>query len=573
MPSESQPAPLSPAGRNRGALLERLERETFDIAVIGGGITGAGIAHDAALRGLSVALLEKADFGSGTSGRSSRLIHGGLRYLRHGQVRLVRESLRERGYLIRLAPHLVRPAPFVLPVFEDSGDSALILRVGLIGYDLLAGTLGIGRHHVLPREKLTRNEPQLRTRGLRSGLGYFEALTDDARLTLAVTLSAVDRGATVLNYVEAVGLETTGERVAGVHYRDLVGGAEGTVRARVVVSAAGPWTDQVRSLARLSELLRPTKGIHVVVPRTCLAPNATVAFSFQDRALFAIPTGEHTYIGTTDTDYSGDPGTAEADRDDVAYVLEAANGAFEVDLSPADVTAVWAGVRPLVAEEGAPSDVSRDYVIEDGPPGFYTITGGKLTTFRSMAEHLLDHVIEHEGDRLAVRPARCSTKRRPLPGGDISNLARYEATVLPDLRERSGLSEEAARRLVAVYGTEHSRVLAHAAGREELLQPLAPVCPVLGVEASYAAREQMCLTLEDFLRTRSRAMFAGANDEAVEAAAHIMAGALDWSPEETARQKGAYRAAVERMLAFRLPASTGDGEDRLAASGGGADGS
>lgn len=561
------------AGHSRAELLERLERETFDIAVIGGGITGAGIAHDAALRGLSVALLEKGDFGSGTSGRSSRLIHGGLRYLRHAQIRLVREALRERGYLRRLAPQLVRPVPFVLPVFEGSGESPLVLRVGLIGYDLLAGTLGIGRHHVLPKETLVQKEPQLRARGLRSGLGYFEALTDDARLTVTVALSAVKRGAAALNYVEAVGLEQTDGRVAGVHYRDRIGGAEGTVRARVVVSAAGPWTDEVRSLAQLREILRPTKGVHVVVPRARLAPNATVAFSFEDRVLFAIPTGEHTYIGTTDTDYAGEPGAVEADREDVAYVLEAANRVFEADLSVADVTAVWAGVRPLVAEEGAPSDVSRDYVIEDGPPGFVTITGGKLTTFRSMAEHLLDHVIEREGDRLPNRPARCRTKRLPLLGGDISNLARYERTVLLELKERSGLTEEAARRLVAVYGTEHTRVLAHAAGRDELLQPLAPGCPVLAAEASYAAREEMCLSLEDFLRSRSRLMLAGGGEEAVAAAARVMTEALGWSPEETAREQEAFRAAVDRMLAFKQPAEPTEAEDRLAASGGGADGS
>ncbi len=548
----------------RPALLERLERETFDIAVIGGGITGAGIARDAGMRGLSVALLEKGDFASGTSSRSSRLIHGGLRYLRYRQVGLVREALHERGLLLRLAPHLVRPIPFLLPIFEDSRDRPLMLRLGLTGYDLLAGTLNIARHRSLPRDTLLRQEPQLRARGLRTGFRYFDAITNDARLTLAVALSAVRHGAAALNYVEAVGLERTGGRISGVHYRDLIGGGQGTVRARVVVSAVGPWTDQVRSLAGVSSVLRPTKGIHVVVPRARLATSAVVAFGWGDRMLFAIPYGEHTFIGTTDTDYTGDPGAAAANREDVEYVLKAANGTFEAGLSLSDVVATWAGVRPLERGEGAPSEVSRDYDILDGPSGLFTIYGGKLTTFRSMAEHLLDHVIEREGGRFPRRPARCRTAREPLPGG-IADFARYQRQTLPALREAWGLPEEAARRLTDVYGAEHVRVLAYAAGEPDLLQPLAPGCPVLAAEAVYAARQEMAVTLEDFLRRRTDLMLFGEGDGTAPAkeAARLMARTLGWSRQETRRQLAAYREAVQRMMAFRSEAASSAAEAAL----------
>ena len=561
MPEETL-APGPPvADVSRAALLERLEGETFDVAVIGGGITGAGIARDAAMRGLSVALIDKGDFASGTSGRSSRLIHGGLRYLRQGQMRLVREALRERGLLLRLAPHLVRPAPFVLPLYEDSHHRPWRLRFGLVGYDLLAGGLGIGRHRALSPEKTLEAEPQLRAEGLEVGFRYFDAVTDDARLTLIVALSAVRLGAVAVNYVEAVSLEKTGGRIAGIHYRDLVGGGQGTVRARAVVSAAGPWTNQVRSLAGASSLLRPTKGIHVVVPRARLAPNAIIAFGWGGRDHFAISHGEYTYIGTTDTDYGGDPGTVEADHEDVAYVLEAANGTFTTGLSMSDVVSTWAGVRPLLREEGAPSSVPRDYDILDGPPGLYTICGGKLTTFRSMAEHLVDHVIEREGVRLTRRLARCRTARVPLPGGGAADFPRYEKEAVAALREGWQIPEEAAKRLVTVYGTEHVRVLSHAVREPDLLEPLAPGSPVLAVEAVHAARQEMAVTLEDFRRLRSDQMLFSEEGGRVltDEAARLMGGILGWSQQETDRQIVAYREAVARMMAFRSQAETSAG--------------
>ena len=545
--------PPVPGDLGRSVLRERLGREAFDIAIIGGGITGAGIARDAALRGLSVALIEKGDFASGASGRSSRLVHGGLRYLRHAEVGLVREALRERGILLRLAPHLVRPLPFILPVYRDSRHGLLALRVGLTGYDLLAGTRGMGRHRYLSREKLWHDEPCLLGRNLRGGFRYFDAITNDARLTLEVVLSAAAEGAVILNYAEAVGLEQAGGRIVGVQYRDLPSGEQGVIRARAVVSAAGPWTDSVRALAGMGGLLRPTKGIHVVVPRARLAINAAVAVGAADRDIFAIPAGQFTYVGTTDTDYPGDPGAVEADRDDVAYLLEAANAVFTTDLSPSDVVSTWAGVRPLVREDGAASHVSRDYEILEGPPGLYTICGGKLTTFRSMAERMVDLIAEREGGGLSGRPGPCRTARLPLPGGDIADFPRYQRVAATALREGWAIPEAAAERLIAAYGTGYTRVLALAANAPDLLRPLSPGSPVLAAEVVYAARHEMAMTVEDFLHRRCDLTLFSADGglSAAGAVARLLAGEMGWSSEETRRQAAAYENTAARRDAFR----------------------
>jgi len=560
-----RPGPAPRQAAERGPLLNRLQSETFDLAVIGGGITGASIARDAAMRGLSVALVEKGDFASGTSSRSSRLIHGGLRYLRHRHIRLVREGLRERGLLLRLAPHLVRPIAFTLPVYQDGRDSPTLLRVGLAGYDLLAGTLGIGRHRALSRDRLIEAEPALRDRGLQTGFRYFDAITNDARLTLSVALSAVDHGAAAANYVEAASLETTNGRVSGLNCRDLAGAQDLTVRARAVAGAAGPWTDQLRAMVDAPAALRPTKGIHIVVPRERLQTNSVVAFYWAERPLFAAPAGRHTYVGTTDTDWKGDLADVEANADEVAHVLEAVNGNFNVELTTSDVGATWAGVRPLITEEGSPtpSDVSRDYEILDGPPGMYTICGGKLTSARAMAEDLVDRVIEKEVSRLSRRATRCRTARTPLPGA-TADFDRYRVEAASALKRGWGLTEESAQHLVDTYGTDHVRVLGRAAREPDLLEPIADGSPVLRAEVAYAASEEMAVTLEDFMRRRSELMLFGPDGAsgAAEAAAGVLDSTLLWGRLETRRQLSAYRKAVARMTAFRGRRGAAAGSDR-----------
>jgi glycerol-3-phosphate dehydrogenase len=552
------------SARTRAEALARFQADTFDIAIIGGGITGAGIARDAAQRGLAVALLEKGDFASGTSSKSSRMIHGGLRYLRQRHVHLVRESLVERGVLLRLAPHLVHPMPYLLPVYEGGANKRFVLRAGLTAYDLLAGRRRLQRHRSLSREALERAEPAIRTDGLQGGFRYFDCLVNDARLTLATARSAARDHAAVASYVEATGVLSEGGRVTGVHFTDRLNGTTGTLRAHVVVAAAGPWTDQVRALAGAPPILRPTKGIHVVVGHARLPVSNAVAFAFRDRMLFAVPYGDYTYIGTTDTDYPGDPGQARVETDDVAYVIEAANSAFTVDLSPDDVLSTWAGVRPLVYEEGTPSDVGRDYEIQVGPEGFITIAGGKLTTYRAMAEDLVDGVVRQEARRLGGARPPCRTASTTLPGGDLDRFERYREATAAALEEGWGLSRQVAYHLPDTYGTEYLKVLAYARHSPDLLRPLAPDVPVLAAEAIYAVEEEMALTLEDFMARRTDLMLFEPQHglEAAGRAAALMGEALGWGRRQRHEQIERYREAVAAMTAFRTA-----GEQRACPSG------
>lgn len=552
------PVTDTPQRPDRNAILERLRTETFDVVIVGGGVTGAWIARDAVMRGLSVALVEKNDFASGTSSRSSRFVHGGLRYLRHRHVGLVREGLRERGLLLRLAPHLVHPFPFVLPVFESGRDSPLILRIGLAGYDLLAGTMGIGRHRWRPRDKLIYEEPAILQDGLRGGYSYYDAITDDSRLTLTVALSAIERGAAVANYVEAVSWEKSGERVSAVNCRDVVSGDEFTVRARVVIGAAGPWTDQLRAFDSEPPVLRPSKGVHVVMPRELIPTNAIIAFFWKDRPLFAVPAGRYMYVGTTDTDWSGDPGNAATSADDVSYIIDAVHANFSSRIKPSDITSAWAGVRPLVAEEGSPttSDVSRDYEVLDGPPGVHSIAGGKLTSARLMAEAMLDHVIEKDGAFLSRKPARCRTQRTPLPGA-VSGFDRYRTQTTADLVRSWGMTEPAAQNLIGAYGTRLTRVLAAAAHNEGLISPACEGSDELLVQAAYTAGDEMTVTLEDFMRRRSNLMLFSPDNglPAVDAVVGVLAAKLGWNAAHKKEQIAAYKASIDHMMAFSQAAA------------------
>jgi glycerol-3-phosphate dehydrogenase len=551
----------------RSAYIDRLQGETFDLVVVGGGITGAAIARDAAMRGLSVALLEKGDFAAGTSSNSSKLIHGGLRYLKDRHIRLVRESLRERGVLLRIAPHLVKPVPFFLPVYKGGPDSQLKLKLGLTAYDLLTGFGGIGRHTTLSRKDMLEAEPLLRRDGLRGGFSYFDCVADDARLTLTIVRSAAKSGAIAVNYVEAIALGQEEGRVTGARFRDCITGRAGAVRSRVMINATGPWVDRLRALGGADPMLRPSKGIHLVLPRSRLGLSKTMVIPKGDRILFAVPHGDCTYVGTTDTDYPGDPDAAVADANDVQYVLDAVNALFDgLHVSASDVIATWAGVRPLVTEEGAPtpSDVSRDYEILIEPEGMVTIAGGKLTACRSMAEDLVDRVLKQEGKRFGWSTSPCHTAEVPLLGGAIEGFESYARAAASALEEGWGLSPAVAQRLLETHGTEHVKVLAYALRDARLLRPLADGCPVLRAEAIYAAEEEMALTLEDFMARRTELMLFDRNQglDAADEAARLMGSVLGWGRRERRQQVAQYRDAVARMTAF----ATEQEEETLAAA-------
>jgi glycerol-3-phosphate dehydrogenase len=396
-----------------------LADEPFDVLIIGGGIVGSGIARDAALRGLRTLLVEQADFASGTSSRSSRLLHGGLRYLAQGRIGLVREASVEKMRLSQIAPHLCQPLPFLFPVWKGSGWPRWMLSIGVRIYDLLCGGNNLGKSRTYGPDELLEQLPGLRRDGLKGGTSHYDALTNDARLVIDTLRSAEAAGATLRNYTSFV----SGEASNGgwsCTVRDQLDGDVVEVRARSVVNAAGAWSARIpHSTVRL----RLTKGVHVVIDRNRLPVAEAVVLPEGDRILFVIPWGERIILGTTDTEYKGDPGAVRTEAEDIEYILGVVNRAFpEARIDPDDVISTWAGVRPLIAprhqKEDAPSDVSRNHEIRMGEPGWFDVAGGKLTTYRLMAEQTVDQVGRHLGERLP----RSRTAELPLTPGPHSGV-------------------------------------------------------------------------------------------------------------------------------------------------------
>jgi glycerol-3-phosphate dehydrogenase len=407
---------------SRGVRLQMITDQRFDLLVVGGGITGAGVARDAARRGLRVALVEAEDFASGTSSRSSRLIHGGVRYLEHGYLHLVFEASRERRRLLKIAPHLVRPLQFTWPIYQGARISRWKLAAGLTLYDTLALFRNVGRHRRLSADGVREAEPSLETDGLTGGAAYWDAATDDARLTLANVIDASAHGAVVLNHARVATLTfgSSGGSADGAVVRDARGGHELRVRARLVVNATGPWTDEIAKMegGEHGPAVRGTKGVHIAVPSERVGNVGAVTMLSPDdgRVMFTLPsTPGITIVGTTDTATSEHPAEVRASGADVRYLLSACNRFFPTaSLTEADVIAAWAGIRPLVAtgNKGNPSSASREHSIRFSARGVLTVTGGKLTTYRAMAEQIVDQAVERLG-----RPARqCDTATAMLPG-------------------------------------------------------------------------------------------------------------------------------------------------------------
>jgi glycerol-3-phosphate dehydrogenase len=488
----------------RGQALAALAGDEFDVVVVGGGITGAGVALDAAARGYSVALLERADYASGTSSRSSKLVHGGLRYLQHFDLGLVREALLERQLMVALAPHLVRPLPLVVPAFEGAHPDRLV-GVGLNLYDVMARdrdrrrrseSWSPDRHRIISGEEVVELLPALAGREPTSGYLFYDCQTDDVRLVLTVLGEAERFGAVCANRVDVTALLERDGRAAGVHARDAESGARFEVRAANVVNATGVWADELRpqELHDEAELprIRPSRGTHVTLRHEDLPlVGGAIVPAGSGRSIFALPWLGHTLVGTTDNDYEGPLGHIRPSGEDIAYLLDATNAFFATELAPAQLTGAFAGVRPLIST-GDPKksvDISRKAELYETSSGMITITGGKLTTWRRMAKMTVDRLVERD-----ARDAPCRTQEIPL-GQAIS------AEELPRVEGVPAASYQA---LASRYGHAAHDVLALASERGELAQPIVAGLPDLLAEAALAARREQARSIGDVLLRRTR---------------------------------------------------------------------
>ena len=514
----------------------------LDVLVVGGGIVGAGTALDAVTRGLSTALLEQRDLASGTSSRSSKLVHGGLRYLEMYDFGLVREALEERGLLLtRLAPHLVRPVPFLYPLHHTWERP--YVGAGLLLYDGLAMAgkydMGVPKHAHLFRKQVARIAPDLKVEALKGAVRYYDAQVDDARLVLAVARTAASHGAHVATRTRVVGFLREGDRVVGVRALDLEAGRELEVRAKVVVNAAGVWTDEIQEMVggRGALNVQASKGIHLVVPRDRIRSEAGFITRTETSVLFVIPWGRHWIIGTTDTDWNLDKAHPAASRTDIEYLLANVNTLLREPLDLSDVEGVYAGLRPLVRGAREPSSrISREHTVVAPVPGLVMIAGGKLTTYRVMAKDAID---------VAVPDARaCITDRIPLVGAD-GYLARSNQRAL--LARRAGIGVGRVDHLLGRYGGLVDEVLALLAVRPELAQPLEGADDFLAAEVVYAVTHEGARHLDDVLTRRTRISIE-TFDRGVQAAgpaARLMAGVLGWDDARTAEEVDHYLRRVE----------------------------
>lgn len=517
---------------SRREIWDFFSKEVFDLLIIGGGITGAGIARDGAYRGLKVALVERADFASGTSSRSSKLIHGGLRYLEHFELGLVFESVQERYLLMnKLAPHLVRPLPFIIPVWKDSKHGMFITGLGLTLYDGLAFFRNYRNHQKFSVKRIEKEEPTLNCSQMKGGFLYYDGQTFDGRLTLETLISAFEKGALGLNYIEAGAPLLKDGKVCGVGATDLLSGKSCEIQAKCVINATGPMADRfLQNLkSHTSPLIRPTKGIHIILSQKDfpLSHAVTFASAVDQRIMFLLPWGDFTLIGTTDT---ASPAELEgmSTREDVEYILESM---AYIQQGPKiefhQIISSYAGWRPLIAEEGSESDISRKHKIFHHNEGVLTIGGGKLTTYRRMAQEIVDYAIKHFG----LKPKdSLSTKAIPLPGSEKTE----------EIREGD------------IYGSRRNLVNQYL-NTPEKKELLVEGLPYQKGEISFFVHEEMAMNLKDVLLRRTDLALKTA-DHAVlvaEVAAKELARELGWTEEEREKQLEEYRDYARRALAWR----------------------
>jgi glycerol-3-phosphate dehydrogenase len=558
---------------NRAEALERVQRETFDLVVIGGGITGAGVALDAATRGYSVALVERDDWSCGTSSRSSKMVHGGLRYLQNFDLGLVREALLERQLMVRLAPHLVKPLPFLVPAFEGARPDFRI-GVGLNMYDVMASPgprrrrreqreaaaegeeyWSPARHRTIDADEVLEWIPALGPRNPTSAYLFYDCQTDDSRLVLTVLGEAERFGAVCVNGANVVELTEEAGLAAGVVCEERDSRERFAISADNVVNATGVWADRIRPEELHAEeeipVIRPSRGTHILIDRERLTLNAAaIVPAGEERTIFALPWLGQTLVGTTDNDYEGSLEHPAVGGEDVQYLLDAVNGFFETDFGVDDVAGAYAGVRPLIST-GDPKksvDISRKAELYETSSGLITITGGKLTTWRRMAKMVVDRLVERE-----FRTAPCRTHEIPLG----------RAVDPRELRSRDLVPEDSLHHLASRYGHFAERVLDMCAEHPELGAPIVEGMPDLLVEALVAVRYEQARSVPDVLLRRTRlGLLAGrrlvADDGAVKRVAQVIGSELGWNRRQVRRETERWREAVgEEQLVTSAPLATG----------------
>jgi glycerol-3-phosphate dehydrogenase len=545
------------SARNRPHILEKLKRETFDVLVIGGGITGAGIALDAASRGLKVALVEKNDFAFGTSSRSTKLIHGGLRYLKQLEFGLVKEVGSERAVVHRLAPHLVVPEKMLLPLHEKRGLGYWLTSIGLKIYDWLAGVRPEDQRRMLTRSQTLKAEPLLKPEGIKGGALYAEYRTDDARLTIEIVKAAVKHDAIAINYVKALSFKTNANGIlTAAIVSDVLTDSTFNISATVIVNAAGPWVDELRSVnnSLFGKRLHLTKGVHIVVPFEKLPVKQAIYFDVDDgRMIFAIPRGRTTYVGTTDTNYTGSKEEVLTSREDADYLVNAVNAMFPmVRLQVSDIESSWAGLRPLIHEDGkSASELSRKDEIFESPSGLISIAGGKLTGYRRMAERVVNLVCEkHFRDRTLVS---CRTADIPVEGAGFANASEldlFTGKVIQELT-KEGVPGHSALALIESFGSQCSSILNDFMKLQQITNPqLRLVIAVL----QFCLEREMVTTANDFLIRRTGLLYFDIEivRQTKEAVVEMMSEHLVWDNKRVVKELEEVELALLQTQAKHL---------------------
>jgi glycerol-3-phosphate dehydrogenase len=532
--------------QQRAAAWQRLGAQQFDVVVIGGGVVGSGCALDAATRGLRVAMVEARDFASGTSSRSSKMFHGGLRYLEQLEFGLVREALYERELsLTTLAPHLVKPLPFLYPLTKRWWERPYV-AAGIFLYDQLGGAKSVPGQRHLTRAGALRLCPGLRRGALIGGIRYYDTVVDDARHTLTVARTAAHYGAVVRSSTQVVALLREGDRVTGVRVRDSENGGLTDIRGHVVVNATGVWTDEIQALSKQRGRfqVRASKGVHIVVPRDRIVSDVAIILRTEKSVMFVIPWGSHWIIGTTDTDWRLDLAHPAATKADIDYILATVNNVLATPLTHADIDGVYAGLRPLLAGESEEtSKLSREHAVAMPAPGLVAIAGGKYTTYRVMAADAIDVAAQC----IPTRVAPSITEKVRLLGAD-GYFALINQT--EHVGAERGLHPYRVRHLLDRYGSLIGEVLAMADGHPDLLSPITEAPVYLRVEAAYAAAAEGALHLEDILARRMRISieYPHRGVDCAREVAEIVAPVLDWSAEDVDREVQTYTARVEAEI-------------------------